>query len=59
MKDKEKKQVEVLEVSRPDENKEDTKSIEGPFIKEMRKDQIENKIDEIKKKGKMALNEKI
>ena len=52
MKDKEKKQVEVLEVSRPDENKEDTKSIEGPFIKEMRKDQIENKIDEIKKKGK-------
>ena len=45
-----KKQVEVLEVLRPDENKEDTKSIEGPFLKEMRKDQIENKIDEIKKR---------
>ena len=49
MNDKEKNQVEGLEASIPDENKEDTKSIERHFPKDMRTDEIKNKINDIKK----------
>ena len=49
MNDKEKNQVEGLEASIPDENKEDTKSIERLFPKDMRTDEIKNEINDIKK----------
>ena len=43
------KQVEVLKALKPEENKEDIKSTEGIFPKEMRTNEIKNKIHEIKK----------
>ena len=49
IKDQREKQVEALEVFKPEENKEGTKSIEGLFPKEMRNDKIKNEIYEIKK----------
>ena len=49
MNNKEKNQVESLEVSIPDGNKEDTKSIEPLFPKDMRTDEIKNEINDIKK----------
>ena len=45
-----KKQVEALEVLKPEENKEDIKSVERLFPKEMRNDEIKNEIDEIEKR---------
>ena len=43
------KQVEVLKALKPKENKENIKSIERLFPKEMRTSEIKNEIDEIKK----------
>ena len=43
------KQVEVLKALKPEENKEDIKSIEGIFPKDMRTDEIKIEIYEIKK----------
>ena len=43
------KQVEALKALKPEENKEDIKSIEGLFPKEMRSPEINNEIDEIKR----------
>ena len=43
------KQVEALKALKPQENKEDIKSIEGLFPKEMRSPEINNEIDEIKR----------
>ena len=43
------KQVKALEVLKPEENKEDIKSIEELFPKEMRNNEIKNEIDGIKK----------
>ena len=43
------KQVKALEVLKPEENKEEIKSVEGLFLKEMRTNEIKNEIDEIKK----------
>ena len=43
------KQVEALKALKPEENKEDIKSVEGIFPKEMRTNEIKNEIDEIKK----------
>ena len=52
-----KKHIEALEVLKPEENKEDIKSVEGLFPKGMRTIEIKNEIEEIKKWGK-KLNEK-
>ena len=43
------KQVEVLKALKPEENKEDIKSIEGVFPKDMRNNEIKNEIYQIKK----------
>ena len=43
------KQVKALEVLKPEENKEEIKSVEGLFLKEMTTNEIKNEIDEIKK----------
>ena len=43
------KQVEALEVLKPEESKEEIKSVEGLFPKGMRTNEIKNEIDEIKK----------
>ena len=43
------KQVEGLKALKPQENKEDIKSVEGIFPKEIRTNEIKNEIDEIKK----------
>ena len=43
------KQVEALKALKPEKNKEDIKSIEGLFPKEMRSPEINNEIDEIKR----------
>ena len=43
------KQVEALKVLESDENKQDTKSIDRIFPKEMRTNEIKNEFDEIKK----------
>ena len=47
-----KKHIEALEVLKPEENKEDIKSVEGLFPKGMRTIEIKNEIEEIKKWGK-------
>ena len=47
-----KKQVEALEVLKPEENKEDVKSAEGLFPKWIRTNEIKNEIDEFKKMGR-------
>ena len=47
-----KKQVEALEVLKPEENKAEIKSVEGLFPKGMRTNEIENEIDETKKVGR-------
>ena len=44
-----KKQDEALEVLKPEENKEEIKSIEGHFPKGIRTNEIKNETDEIKK----------
>ena len=46
--DQEIKQVEALIPLKPEENKEDIKSIEGIFPKEMETNEIKNEIDKIK-----------
>ena len=46
--DQEIKQVEALIALKPEENKEDIKSIEGIFPKEMETNEIKNEIDKIK-----------
>ena len=51
-----KKQVQALEILDPEKSQK-LKSFEGLFPKEMRNDEIENEIDEIKN-GKIELNEK-
>ena len=43
------KRVKALEVLKPDENKEDTKSIVGLFPIDMRTNEIKNEINDIKK----------
>ena len=43
------KQIEALKALKPEENKEDIKSVEGIFSKGMRTNEIKNEIDEIKK----------
>ena len=43
------KQVEALKALKPEENKEDIKSVEGIFPNEMRTNEIKNETDEIKK----------
>ena len=43
------KQVEALKALESDENKQDTKSIDRIFPKEMRTNEIKNEFDEIKK----------
>ena len=59
MKNKEKKQVETSEGLKPEKKKkQELKSIEGLFQKEMETKEIKNEIDEIKN-GKIKLNEKI
>ena len=58
MKNKEKKQVETIEGLKPEKKKQELKSIEGLFQKEMETKEIKNEIDEIKN-GKIKLNEKI
>ena len=47
--EKGKKQVKALEVKEKGENKEEIKSAEGLFPKEMRTNEIKNEIDQIKK----------
>ena len=47
--DQEIKLVEALKVLKPEENKEDIKSIEESFPKDMRTNEIKNEIYEIKK----------
>ena len=51
--EKGKKQVKASEVLKPEEikgeNKEEIKSVEGLFPKEMRTNEIKNEIDQIKK----------
>ena len=49
LKSKQKKQLKALEVLKPEENKEETKSVEGLFAKYMRTNEIKNKINDIKK----------
>ena len=49
IKDQEIKQVENLKVLKPEENKQDIKSIEEIFPKDMRTNEIKNEICEIKK----------
>ena len=50
MKDLGEKQVEALELSKPEENKEGTKWIEGLLLKkEIKNDEIKNEIDKVKK----------
>ena len=50
MKDQGEKQVEALELLKPEENKEGTKCIEGLLFKKLIKnDEIKNEIDEVKK----------
>ena len=56
--DQEKKQVIALEVLKPEKNKEDIKLILGLFRKEVRTNEIKNKLDKIKK-WEDKLNEKI
>ena len=46
--EQEKKQVEALEVLKPEENKEEIKSVERLFPKGMRTNETKNEIDEIK-----------
>ena len=46
--EQEKKQVEALKVLKPEENKEDIKSVEGTFPKGTKTNEIKNEIDEIK-----------
>ena len=43
------KKVEAVEVLKPEENKEEIKSVKGLFPKGMRTNEIKNEIDEIKK----------
>ena len=43
------KQIEALKALKPEENKEDIKSVEGLFPKRMKTNEIKNEIDEIKK----------
>ena len=43
------KPIEALEVLKPEENKQDLKSIEGIFPKEMRTNETKNELDEFKK----------
>ena len=43
------KQVEALKALKSEKNKQDVKSIDGIFPKEMRANEIKNEIDEIKK----------
>ena len=52
IKEQGKKQVEALEVLKPEENKAEIKSVEGLFPKGMRTNEIENEIDETKKVGR-------
>ena len=47
--EKGKKKVKALEVKEKGENKEEIKSAEGLFPKEMRTNEIKNEIDQIKK----------
>ena len=49
LKSKQKKQLKALEVLKPEENKEEIKSVEGLFAKYMRTNEIKNKINDIKK----------
>ena len=49
LKSKQKKQLKALEVLKPEENKEEVKSVEGLFAKYMRTNEIKNKINDIKK----------
>ena len=49
LKSKQKKQLKALEVLKPEENKEEIKSVEGLFAKYMRNNEIKNKINDIKK----------
>ena len=43
------KQIKALKALKPEENKEDIKSVEGNFPEEMRTNEITNEINEIKK----------
>ena len=52
IKEQGKKQVQALEVLKPEENKAEIKSVEGLFPKGMRTNEIENEIDETKKVGR-------
>ena len=47
--EQEKDQVKALDVLEPEENKEETNSVEGLFPKEMTMKEIKKEIDEIKK----------
>ena len=49
MNNKEKKQVEALEVLQPETNKEEIKSVEGLFPKWMKTNEVKNEIYKIKK----------
>ena len=49
MKNKQKKESKALNVLKPEENKEEIKSVKGIFPKEMRTNKIKNEMDEIKK----------
>ena len=49
LKSKQKKQLKALEVLKPEENKEEVKSVERLFAKYMRTNEIKNKINDIKK----------
>ena len=44
------KQVEALKALKPNKNKQDIKSINGTFSKQMKTNEIKNEINEIKKK---------
>ena len=49
MKNKQKKESKTLKVLKPEENKEEIKSVKGIFPKEMRTNKIKNEMDKIKK----------